>query len=156
VTDLRVSINELDSRRIARKLNDIANQEYLVGAMQAGLSHLKSGVAEYPPATDANQPYQRRWYERNWGGKWMRADGSVGGRKSSEMLGKSWATRVENRGRRGVLGTKVSYAPFVQDKTRQASFHARRGWKTVQDVLHERGERVVEGIQKAIERLWST
>jgi hypothetical protein len=156
VTDLRITINELDSRRIERKLRDVANQEYLAGAMQAGLSHLKSGVAEYPPPSYANQPYQRRWYERNWGGKWMRADGSVGGRKTSEMLGKSWTTRVENRGRRGVLGTKVSYAPFVQDKSRQASFHAARGWKTVQDVMQERAARVVEGIQLAIRGLWNS
>jgi len=148
-----IQIDGLD--RIERKLNTLANAEYMKGAMTAAVSHIKDGIAEYPPSTAANTPYQRRWYERNWGSKWMRADGTVAGRKSSEMLGKSWTTRVRDRGLTGVVGTKVSYAPFVQDKTRQARFHAARGWKTVQDVIRERKARVVKGIQRAIAELWS-
>lgn len=152
MTDLNIRIKGLD--RIARKLDKLENAQYLSAAMTAGLSHLKDGVAQYPPASEANQPYQRRWYERNWGSKWMRRDASIGGRRTSEMLGKSWTTRIENRGVRGILGTKVSYAPFVQDKTRQARFHAMRGWKTVQDVIRERRRRVVRGIRGAVRHIW--
>ena len=52
----------------------------------------------YPPATEANQPKtfhpggNNRWYQRGWGTKWARKDGSIGGRMTSEELAQGDAT----------------------------------------------------------------
>ena len=121
---IEIVIRNMDE--LEKKLDDVGNASYMEGAMTAALSLLKDDAAEYPPENIANIPYQRRWYERNYGPKWMRRDGTVGGIAASEMLGKSWTTRVKNRGLLGVLGNKASYGPFVQDKERQAGFHRAR------------------------------
>jgi len=36
---------------------------------------------------------------------------------------------------RGIVGTKLSYAPFVIDKDRQSVGHKRNGWWNLQDVV---------------------
>ena len=102
---------------------------------------IRDEIAKYPPATIANSPSnpRGRWYQRGYGPRWARRDGSVGGRKTSEQLGQSWTTRQKDMG--AIVGTKVSYAPFVQAANQQASFHQGRGWVTdrqaVQDVIKQ-------------------
>lgn len=73
----------------------------------------------------------------------------------SEVLGKSWTTKVSpiSGGVRGTIGTRASYAPFVQDKIKQASLHAARGWPTVQEVLGKNAERIAKLFQAALRRI---
>ena len=49
--------------------------------------------------------------------------------------------RQTSRMTRGIIGTNVSYAQFVQGK-KQAGFHRGRGWKTVEQVLFTRRGRI--------------
>jgi len=88
---------------------------------------LHSTVAKYPPATEANQP-NHRWYERGYGPRWSRKDGTVGGRKTSEMLNRSWGIKRLRWGMQ--LGSRASYSPVVHHHEEQASFHKARGWVT--------------------------
>ena len=53
----------------------------------------------------------------------------MGGRKTSETLGRRWG--VERRGTIGaVLGNIATYSPYVHDEEKQAKYHGRRGWVT--------------------------
>ena len=81
------------------------------------------GPVKYPIAWTS--PKQRRAYfaKRKGMGPYVRqSDGW------SERLGPSWTT--ENRGLDAVVGTIVTYAPWVQSKDRQQTMHANTGWVT--------------------------
>jgi len=89
-------------------------------------------VSEYPPASEANLP-NHRWYERGYGPRWSRKDGSIGGRKTSEMLNRSWGTQRKGWGM--ILGSRASYSPVVHHHKEQAKFHKARGWVTDKEAV---------------------
>lgn len=138
--------------RVVEKIKTLQDLAPAKAGLKAAGTHIKGVVNRYPPSSDANVPYQRRWYERGWGTKWMRRDGSVGGRKTSETLGRKWTIRTADRGLTVIVGNNVSYGPAVQDAEHQADFHAARGWKTIQDVASEESDRVVNFIIDFIEK----
>ena len=118
-------------------------------AMTGGAEILREGVAPYPDKTDANLPQPgvpgARWYERGRGGWYVRKrTGETVNYGGSEVLGESWTTKISRttRGWLGVIGTKVSYARPVHDEAQQASYHARRGWKTAQQSVREGAAKV--------------
>ena len=126
-------------------------------AMRVAGEVVRSGVAQYPAATGANMPPGLdgyRWYERGFGTR------TVTGRAyaTSEALGRSWAVKVSQTARmtRGVIGTAVSYAEWVQGKL-QAGFHRARGWKTMERVLFTRRGRIWRAfgavVQKALAKI---
>jgi hypothetical protein len=90
-------------------------------------NELKRDMSEYPPASEANQP-NHRWYQRGYGPRWTRKDGSIGGRPTSEQLGQSWAVAKKRWGT--IVGSRASYSPVVQHHKEQARFHKARGWVT--------------------------
>lgn len=112
------------------------------GALGRGLAILHGWIAQYPPSTAANMPPEP-YYERGYG--------THPGPATSEMLGRSWTTKVTT-GRnswQGKLGTTVSYAPVVQDEERQAQVHRGR-WHTVQGAVRDNRSKVVGLIRDAI------
>lgn len=147
----KIEIRGMDA--LLAKLDKLEAGKLLKPFVQSALLDAKGFIAEYPPSTEANIPYQRRWYERGWGSKWLRKDGSVGGIQSSQVLGRSWTTQTTDSGLGGIVGTKVTYARAVQDRDKQASFHARRGWRTVQDWIEQRSETVIGWIEKRIQQI---
>jgi len=155
--DVVIRIEGLD--RIQHKLKQLEPRRYMSDVMGECLSDIKDDVAVYPPATEANQPRSftsggvNRWYERGYGSRWARKDGSIGGSPTSEELGRSWTTRVEQQGMRGVVGNKVSYGPFVQDEDDQAPFHKERGWGTIQEVAKRQAPKAIRRIQAAIRKI---
>ncbi len=138
-------IDELD-----RQLGKVEAALRLGPILRAAALSIKNEVARYPPSTLANSPLARTWYERGFGPRWMRRDGSIGGSRTSETLGRRWTTRVSPREAR--IGNNASYAPFVQGRDQQAAFHARRGWKTLEDVGEKEAQRVIRRIEAAIRR----
>ena len=137
---------------VVKKIEKLGRLDYLQAAIKASAAHVKGKVAQYPPSTAANAPGSKRWYERGYGSKWTRADGSIGGRKTSEMLGRKWTTETRNRGLTAVVGNNVSYGPYVQGE-KQAAFHKARGWKTAEDVAKEETDEVVRFITGAINKI---
>lgn len=137
---------------LIQKLERLERLSFLYPAIAAATLHVKGKIAKYPPSSEANTPNQRRWYQRGYGSKWMRRDGSVGGSKTSETLGRKWTTETANGGLTGVVGNNVSYGPYVQDAEKQAAFHAARGWKTTDQVADEEQKRVGQFILQAIEK----
>lgn len=44
----------------------------------------------------------------------------------------------------GYVGTRVKYAPYVIDRERQAWFHRRNGWWTLQDVVESQQQGILD------------
>ena len=140
--------------KLLRKLDSIEKMRGAKRGLKSGALHVKGKISEYAPSTAANTPGNPtgRWYERGYGPRWSRKDGSWGGRKTSETLSKRWTTAERAGGLQQVLGNNASYAPYVHDAEEQAGFHGDRGWKTDEQVLREEGDEVLQFIQKEVEK----
>lgn len=144
---------ELDGlEEILRNVDSIAKLEGLQAALLAGGEQVKRKVVVYPPQTMANSPDNPtgRWYERTYGPRWRRRDGSVGGSPTSEDLKHSW--NVQAIGQTVVVGTDTTYAPYVHDKEKQAKFHKDRGWKTIQDIGEQEAPTIIRFISDYMTR----
>lgn len=151
MSELTIEIQGLDEA--LQKLETIGRADYLPAVMQAAASDLMGWLAVYPPASSANDSSEDRWYERGFGPRWRRKDGSIGGRQTSETLGRRWTTQVAPDGLWARVGNNASYARFVQG-IEQAWFHAKRGWRTTVQAVQERGPEIVAKVQAAIEAIW--
>jgi len=162
-----VSINiEIEGYdRLRRKLERLGKGVYFRGALTAAASDVKSWIAEYPETTSANEPRlynsaysistgraANSWYERGYGTRWARKDGTIGGSQTSETLGRRWTTRIAPDGRSATVGNNATYAPFVQDQDEQAWFHAARGWRTIQGAVRAKAKDVRRKFQDALRR----
>ena len=143
-----------------RALGTIAGGAYLKGVFRAGAVMMHHDIARYPESTAANLPKSwssdgpNSWYQRGYGPKWVRKDGSVGGRKTSQTLGRSWTTSSGKTW--AAVGTRASYARYVQGADTQARFHKARGWRTDRQTLDKVSERVIKMIDTVIGRIWNT
>jgi len=144
-----VTIKGLD--KLQDKLTSVAALRGAKNALKAGALHIKGKVDTYPKSTSANSPSQQRWYERGYGPRWKRRDGSVGGRKTSETLGRRWTIASEASGLRQVIGNNVSYGIYVQGE-KQAHFHADRGWQTTEQVAEQEEATVVAFVQAEVDK----
>jgi len=143
---ITIEVRGLDA--LERKLKRPLTPE-LRGFTQAVGEMIRSELAPYPPASEANVPNDRgRWYERGFGPRWFRKDGSVGGRKTSEMLNRQWGG--VRHGRIGYrIFNRASYAQWVHSHEMQNWWHRVRGWMTDRkavDIVARRGD---------IERAWA-
>ena len=142
-----VSIKIEGIEEVVKKLGRATATSTISPAIKAATLHLKGTIAIYPPSTVANSPSQPRWYERGYGPRWRLAGGGIGGRKTSENLGRKWTTRTQ--GLSGMVGNNVSYAPFVQG-LRQARFHKRHGWRNTAQVAEEQQAKILQFITDTI------
>jgi phage gpG-like protein len=124
-------------------------------AMFKGIAeHLRGKIAVYPSDTQANRPpgvNGYSWYERGFGTR------TVTGRAypTSENLGKSWTTQVRGFGDNmtAFVGTRASYAPYVQDAERQAQKLGDYGWGTVQEALRASEQWIKDFGENCINRI---
>ena len=137
---------------LLKKVHDVEQLKFVTAGLEAGAEQIKSNVATYPPASEANNPGSKRWYERGYGPRWQMAGGGTGGRKTSEMLGRKWTIAKKHGGLTVVIGNNVSYGPFVQDDERQAHFHRARGWQTTMKAAKEEGPKILEFIRDYLRR----
>lgn len=145
-----IQIEGLDA--LVAKFGELQGGAYMREVLTVGGTMLKNFIAQYPLASEANTPYQRRWYERGYGPKWMRKDGSVKGLKTSETLGRKWSV-VARSDTEVVVGNNASYAPFVQSAEKQANFHRQRGWRTDDMAIKETAPKIVAMAQREIDRI---
>ena len=148
--NITTEIQGLD--KLVTRLSRVASAQYMTGTMQAATEILRTDIAEYPPMTDANSPTRKRWYERGYGPRWQLVSGGIGGRRTSETLGRRWTTRVADGGMTGIVGNNASYAPVVQSARQQSRVMARIGWKTDEEVARKQTPRIVQLFKTAIER----
>ena len=153
MSDISVEVKGLDA--LIRKLNQATPKGYARATMRAAVELLKGKIAKYPPASEANSPGSApgsKWYERGRGGHYIRKrDGGHSIYATSKQLGRKWTTSVAGDGMSAKVGNNVSYAPYVQDKKEQTSYHAARGWVTVQDVAKDEADAIAKLFAKRIE-----
>ena len=145
-----IYIDVKDIARIAKKLDVMP--VFKSGIFAAG-TYLKGVLREYPGSSIANspKPYPGRWYERGYGTRYVRKSGGIGGRKTSETLGKRWTVKKENNGMTVIVGNNASYAKWVQGHNTQARFHKSRGWKTTGDVADQESNKAVDIVMQFIQ-----
>jgi len=113
-------------------------------------SALYEVMQPYPPPTIANSPDnpKGRWYERGYGERWRRRNGSIGGRPTSGQLGDRWTRTTETLGEDEVDATVENiaqnaisgayYPTYVQGEVEdQSRVHQSIGWKSVDTGLSE-------------------
>jgi len=147
-----VEIRGLDE--LSRKLDSFKELKQLIPALEASAEHIEGVVKEYAPDSEANMPAGpgSRWYQRGYGPRWMRKDGSWGGRKTSEVLRAQWSVRSKNRGLTWVIGNRVSYGKYVHGDE-QAWFHKQRGWKTIYDVVKEESDTILKFVKDRVDKI---
>ena len=149
--DNNIKIEGLD--KVLEKVKSLGELKHLVAAMKAGAAHIKGTVDKYPPAGVWNSSSARNWYQRGYGPFWTLKDGTVHSKKTSEMLNRSWTVSQENGGLTQIVGSNVSYGPFVMDDAKQTWFHKAHGWKTIQTVVKEQTARVVKFVSDEINKI---
>lgn len=122
---------EIDVQGDTEALNELrtAIERAIPVSLFAAANIFVDAVSPYPAAPSNNGEY---WYERGYGPRWKRKDGSIGGRKTSETLGRRWD--IQERGRNTIIASNsASYAGWVHDSVDQAKIHEATGWHTDKD-----------------------
>jgi hypothetical protein len=135
--------------RLLQKIENLGQLKHVAAALKAGATHVKGKIAQYPPASEANMPGQARWYERGYGMRYA----SGRGKRTSETLGRKWTIASRDGGLTQVVGNDVSYGPYVQSAKFQARIHAKRGWKTDEQVLDEEQDTVANFVLDEVRKV---
>lgn len=128
MTRVRVEGLERLVRTIERAHNDMPRT--ISAATLAIGEQIRGTIAVYPPPPR----YPLRWVSKQQRAAYFATRRGLGAYRRvtdplSQQLGKSWAT--QRHGRVGaVVGTRATYAPYVQSAKRQQPFHADTGWIT--------------------------
>lgn len=136
--------------KLQGKLKQSVYEVPMKDAMAAAAAIVHQAVATYPPATAANKPPGidgYRWYERGFGTRTR-----TRAYQTSQTLGRSWTVRTVTWFE-AIIGTRATYARFVQDRKQQAEFHKARGWVTVQDACEKNTKKVQALVKSCIDRI---
>jgi len=112
--------------RAAAELKDLASAYPVEGAWNKA------------PGTRGNN----RWYQRKYGARWKRKDGTLGGTNNSQELQTSW--NIERRGETASVWTAVTYAPFLLDANQRVHWADGHGWQTTDQIAEEYMPRLEE------------
>lgn len=146
----QVSVDIEGIEGLNSKLQRLIRRGAYKRGLKAGGVHVKGKIASYPDKAGVRQQGDPRgWYERGYGSKWMRRDGSIAGRKTSETLGRKWT--VSQDGLKTIVGNNVSYGQYVQSEQWQARIHKNR-WKTIEEVAKKERETVVKLIKQEVDK----
>ena len=143
------SVNVQGLDRVQRMLHKADANAALIVGLEFGIKDLEQKVGKYPPVSEANVPNAAgRWYDRGYGSRYTRKDGSIGGRLTSHPLKDGWGSKLfKGNSPRGEVWNNAKYSAAVQgSKTLQNRIHARRGWKR----LDEEGKKLAPKITKRI------
>lgn len=98
------------------------------------------------------------WYQRQFGTRYKRKDGSTGGNNTSQKLQKNWFTEVQRRDEFSASAfTNVTYAPFLLDPDRRVSWASGHGWQSLDEIERDYTPRfeklILDDIDKKIDNL---
>jgi len=124
---------------------------------ERGMARIQAHLSQYPPLSNANVPSgspPESWYQRGTGTIYARKRGGLTIRRTSQQLNRGWSVRRDFGSRIAEieLGNRVSYAPYVHLGSKQAGFHARRGWRTVEDTVRMFEPQLVSDCAQAIDQ----
>jgi hypothetical protein len=97
------------------------------------------GLYNHEPGAQGNGV----WYQRQFGSRYRRKNGTLGGRNTSQKLQKNWRVERVDAFSTSVY-TEVTYAPYLFDPNQRASWAASHGWKDLNEVEADYAPRFVE------------
>jgi hypothetical protein len=144
-----MQIEGIDELLVRYQAADQVGTQLLVDAMGNALDYVAQDAAEYPAETDANQP-PAPYYVRGVGTQL--SNRNMG---ESQQLGQNWKEELslENDGVVGTVYNPVSYAKYVQGRTRQAMILEAIGWRTVTTIRDDVKDKVQEYFDVAAQLL---
>jgi len=128
MTNVRVEGLERLVRVIGRACTDLPRA---IGAATFAIGEqIRGTIAVYPPMPK----YPLRWASKRQRAAYFATRRGLGpyvrvSDPHSQQLGKSWAT-ARHGSISAVVGTRATYAPYVQSAQQQQPFHADTGWVT--------------------------
>ena len=144
----RIEIKGLD--KLVKKIKKIEQMDAVKAALKNAATILAGEMADYPPETAANRP-PVPFYIRGRG--LQTARGNLG---NTENLANSWEgakPQIRDKGFTVIIGTNVSYAPYVQSDDFQARWMKDIGWQTDKQVLDDNEDEVTEYLGDAIRKV---
>ena len=160
MSDTMIRIEGADA--LIKRLTTIQQMRHVKAAIKAAAIFLKGKIQKAPPVIRrrnmrlyGNSPEAARM-RRGFFYHLKHGDIEVpyirGQSRNSKKLSQSWTVDSANMGFAAIVGTSVSYAPLVQDRDEQASYHTQSGWVTVQGVRNIHGSRAIEFVEQALKR----
>ena len=151
--ELSIQVEGID--RLVSKFGKLATFTNLRPAMRDSLNKVWNELARYPKPpeqgtfTGFKSDRQRRFFFAA-----LREGLIQVPYRRTGTLGRSWTTRIDVTANsiEGRIGTNIIYAPWVQDKDRQATIHQGR-WQTAQAVLENLRGWIVHRFNSQIKRL---
>ena len=135
---ISLTINDKEMRDLTDAFATLDMGPVIERVVPLAAKMVQSRMAVYPPETDANKPgpYPKKWYQRHFGPRYTKKDGSIGGQDTSERLQKAWRTDLVKPAEAHVFtkspqtGGEVSYVEHVQSYENQTNVHKEHGWQT--------------------------
>jgi hypothetical protein len=158
--DIRVETVGL-SELVRRYQNgDVRARLGLYRATRSALEHLRTKVADYPSRqSSVPRSLRGKWFkserQRRWFFAALRSGEITVPYRRTGTLGRRWMIDVRlAEDVLGLMGNATPYAPYVQDLENQARIH-QGNWQTVQQVVEEEQEAVVDYYAEEIKTLVS-
>jgi len=122
---LTITVSNLDV--VQRKLDGISKGAYIKPVITEAARNLQTEMRRYPPKPP-NSTYTR-----------------------TGKLGQSWKRKITGGGGNwlAVIGSRMKYAPYVQDATEQAEIHQGR-WQTIQSVAKDKRDEIFKFMLRAV------
>lgn len=99
---------------------------------------LKDRYIVYPPAGPWNREpgvnNSKHWYQRKFGSRWRKMDGTIGGNNTSQDLQVSWRHEINADAYSASVFTDVTYAPYLYDPEQRVHWAASHGWEDTNEI----------------------
>ena len=143
-----ITIRGIDE--LERKLGKVAAQKALEEPMLQSVLLLERRMKEYPPPPRPGEWYSKASPAQRRAFFALLNAGLISGSRTG-TLGRRWTHSVTRMFGElvGRASNNTKYAPFVQDRRRQARFHQGR-WTTAQQVVSKERRRIVGFFERAI------
>lgn len=150
---IQIQIKGMD--KLMKKIKSVEGGKYIVPVLKVGGLEAQRMTGEYPPATIANSPDNPsgRWYQRGYGTKWRRKDGSIDGKKTSEDLLGKWYIDPNESDLSVKVWNAATYAQYVHGE-KQAKIHEKHGWKKLFETTKENSGEILKSMAVAFEQAW--
>ena len=151
------SIKGLDQlQNKLKRLGDMSDAEPI---LRAAGKDLEAWIKEYPDINNravAEAQGKRSWYERKQGSAYLRKDGRITIRPTSQRLGSQWSVKTQSRPGEvvAIVGNKANrYNIYVHSAEKQARVMAARGWRTDRDAIIEKRPVIIRQVRNYIRRI---
>ena len=151
-----MQVNQNSINSLFRRLDHLAAVDVLRPPMEESLLSLQDDLTDYPPRPQRPYPNMLRTAKQRRYFFWALKAGVIQvPYVRTGKLGQSWSWKIETTGAglRGVVGTNMGYAKWVQREDSQARIH-RGNWLTDARAVDQRraeiGRRFAAAIRRAM------